>query len=319
MDDPTPPARRPFARQLLHLVRRTHLYLGLALLPWSFLYGVTAFLFNHPTAFSDQPTRSFGRDELAGTPLETAPSPDELAEQVVRHLNERLKPATPYKVAGEAKYTREFAFATVKGDGRTVGVLVDVKNRCGTVRVAPPPPQREPEAAPFAVGRTSAPPRGLAPVPSEGVKLDQPLHERVRAAVPTILERTGFETGEVTVTSVPEVAFPVEADGQVWTATYNPMTGAVSGKQPEAKPELSTRSYLLRLHVASGYPGEANARWFWAVIVDAMAAALCLWGLSGLVMWWQLKATRRWGLVVVVLSGVAAATLGAIAHTAMSG
>jgi hypothetical protein len=247
------------------------------------------------------------------------PSPLEQAEQVVKQLNERLKPTTPYGLAGEAKYTREFAFATVKGDGRTVGVLVDVKNGRGTVRVTPAPPQREPEIAPFAVGRVSAPPRGPAPPATEGVILDHPLHERVKAAIPTILERTGFETGEVTVTSVPEIAFPIKFDGQVWTATYNPMTGAVSGKKSEEKPELSARSFLLRLHVAHGYPGETNARWFWAVIVDAMAAALCLWGLSGLIMWWQLRATRKLGLVVLALSTVAATTLSVIAHVAMSG
>jgi len=303
-------------KKLLHFLRRAHLYLGLALLPWSLLYGVTAFLFNHPTAFSDQPTRSFGRDELAGTPLEAVPSPTEQAEQVVKQLNEKLKPTTPFAVAGEAKYTREFAFATVKGEGRSIGILIDVKNGRGTVRVTPP--QKKPEVAPFAVGPVSAAPPGPAP-PSEGVKLDPPLHERVKAAVPTILERTQFETGDVTVTSVPEIAFPIAVEGQVWTATYNPMTGTVSGKKSDDKPELSARNFLLRLHVAHGYPGETNARWFWAVIVDGMAAALCLWGLSGLVMWWQLKATRLAGGIVVLLSAIAATTLGIIAHVAMTG
>lgn len=321
VDDLTASARRSFGKRVLHLIRRAHLYLGLALLPWSLLYGVTAFLFNHPTAFSDQPTRSFGRNELAGTPLETVPSPLEQADQVVKLLNEKLKPAKPYTMAGDAKYTREFAFATVKGEGRTVGILVDVTNHRGTVRVTPTPRQRQPETAPFTVVQVSTTARDAARSvpPTEGIKLDQPMHERVKAAIPTILERTGFETGEVTVTSVPEITFPIEVEGQVWTATYNPMTGAVSGKRNEEKPELSVRSFLLRLHVAHGYPGETNARWFWAVIVDVMAAALCLWGLSGLLMWWQLRATRKLGLVVLVLSTIAATTLGVIAHAAMSG
>ena len=34
---------------------------------------------------------------------------------------------------------------------------------------------------------------------------------------------------------------------------------------------------------AHGYPGEQNARWYWAVVVDAMAFVLCFWGVTGLV------------------------------------
>ena len=34
----------------LHFVRRTHLYLGLALLPWVIMFGVTSIPINHPAA-----------------------------------------------------------------------------------------------------------------------------------------------------------------------------------------------------------------------------------------------------------------------------
>ena len=61
--------RRSAGRRVMHTIRRLHLYLGLFLLPWSILYGVTGFLFNHPTAFADAPTASFGRSELTGTPM----------------------------------------------------------------------------------------------------------------------------------------------------------------------------------------------------------------------------------------------------------
>ena len=59
------------------------LQFGLLLFPWAFLYGVTAFLFNHPTVFSDQPTATFGREVLTGTPLESIPTPTEQATLVV--------------------------------------------------------------------------------------------------------------------------------------------------------------------------------------------------------------------------------------------
>jgi hypothetical protein len=315
-------------------VRRVHLYLGLFLFPWAVLYGVTAFLFNHPTAFGDRPTATFGRDALAGTPLEGPPDPQAIAEQVVAKLNETQGPTTPYILAGAAKFTgKEFALAKVVADGQSLNVSIDLKAGSGTVRASPARERREAEKAPFAVGagaggkgkrgsgKKAGPSRGDAAGPSFGLGLSEPLPERVRAAVPTILERTGFPAGEVTVTSVPEVVFPVEASGRVWTATYNPMTGGVSGSPADEQPEtdLGWRQFLLGLHKAHGYPGETNGRWLWALSADAMALTMCFWGLSGLVMWWQVKATRNAGAVVLVLSAAAATALGIAMHAAMTG
>lgn len=306
-------------KRFAHLLRRVHLYLGLLLLPWAVLYGVTAFLFNHPAAFSDQPTVQFGKDVVAGTPMEAVPSPREQAEQVIAKLNESHKPAVPYTLgAGEAKYNREFAFATAKADGRTVSVLVDPRTGAGTVRSNADRPKPDTPKPPFAHTPPAAPPS--APIAwADPIRLSPSLPERVKAAVPVILERTGFAADNVVVTSVPDLVFPIEADGKMWTATYNATTGAVTGSTPEAPPSQTWRQYLLRLHTAHGYPGEANARWGWAVVVDVMAAVLVFWGLSGLVMWWQVKATRIAGAVVLMVSAIAATVLGLAMYTAMAG
>src|SRR5215207_1607931 len=81
------PFRRSLRKRVMHVVRRTHLYLGLFLLPWAVLYGVSGFLFNHPTAFADAPTATFGTSELAGTPMESVLKPQDVAAQVVTALN----------------------------------------------------------------------------------------------------------------------------------------------------------------------------------------------------------------------------------------
>jgi hypothetical protein len=297
------------------------------------LYGVTAFLFNHPTAFGDQPTTTFGRDALAGTPLEGPADPQAIAEQVVAKLNETQRPITPYILAGAAKFTgKGFAVAKVEANGESLNVSIDLKTGAGTVRSSPARERREAEKAPFAVGRgaggragrgsgkRSGPSGGDAGGPSSGLRLSDPLQERVKAAVPTILERTGFPAGEVTVTSVPDVVFSVEAGGRVWAATYNPLTGGVNGQPADERPgtDLSWRQFLLGLHKAHGYPGEANGRWWWALFADAMALTMCFWGLSGLVMWWQVKATRNAGTMVLVLSATAATALGFAMHAAMT-
>ncbi len=308
----------------MHIIRRVHLYLGLSLLPWAILYGVTGFLFNHPTAFSDQPTASFGRSELVGTPMENPPSPVELAEQVVAALKARAIPPAEYRLVQpeKAKYTREFAFATVKADDREVGVLIDATGKGGTVRSRslPANPPAPTEKAPFATvgGLKGSAAKGEAARPAQrgapdAPKLDSLLHERVKSSIPTILERTGFPSGEVTVTSVPDLSFHMADGEKTWVVTYNAMTGTVNGKPADdpAPPEkISTRRFLTRLHLASGFSGDKNAKWFWAVFVDAMAFVMVFWGVSGLFMWWQIKATRKLGFLVLLLSIAAATALG---------
>jgi hypothetical protein len=324
--------RRPLRRRVMHAVRRAHLCFGLFLLPWAVLYGVTGFLFNHPNAFADTPAVSFGTAELAGTPMESPPAPAETAERVVAALNDRASEGRPYSLVSpeKARYTREFAFATVKGDGQEVSVLIDVAGHGGTVRSRTVAPPKVEERAPFAVGAGlraggKGAPREKGdrrpPSSSSALTLDAPLHERVKAAVPVVLERTGFPGGDVTVTSVPDLSFHMADGAKTWVVTYNAQTGSVAGKPAdETAPveEMSTRRFLTRLHLAHGYPSSPNAKWFWAVVVDAMAFVMVFWGVSGLFMWWQIKATRKLGFLILLLSIAAATALGLGMHETLT-
>src|SRR5687768_13021395 len=71
----------------MKLLRRVHLYSGLFMTPWVFLYGLTAMLFNHPTWFSDRDVIEFGPEVVAGTTLAQIPRPDDLAAQLLQKLN----------------------------------------------------------------------------------------------------------------------------------------------------------------------------------------------------------------------------------------
>jgi hypothetical protein len=69
---------------------------------------------------------------------------------------------------------------------------------------------------------------------------------------------------------------------------------------------------LMRLHTTHGFTTGSWARTAWAVIVDLMAAAMLLWTVSGVWMWWQKRSHRRAG-GLVLLVGVGAAALCAVA------
>ena len=325
------------------LLRRGHLYLGLFLFPWAVLYGVTAFLFNHPTAFSDVPTTSISAGDWHGTELEQFPDSNSIAEQVVTYLNETEAPQSPYKLVGEAEFSgRAFAFATVEQDDQTINVLVDMNSGTGTIRVNPNTP--EPVAkkpAPFARtaasrsmgsgelsgrgdrGRDGRGSQGISENESPTFKLSSPIENRIEASIPGILAHHGFANdGKVTVTSVPSIKFSVEADGATWSASYDPMKGTITGEEltEDESEEISVRRFLLRLHLSHGYPDDpSETQWFWAVIVDVMAFTMCFWGLSGLLMWWQIKSTRRLGAILLIVSASVAIALGFGMHAMLTG
>ncbi|MBM3979184.1 MAG: hypothetical protein FJ304_02650 [Planctomycetes bacterium] len=322
-EHPTAPApgpyRLPVRKRAMHAVRRAHMYCGLFLLPWAILYGVTGFLFNHPTAFADAPMKSFGAGELNDTPFALRPTSAGVAEQVVAALRGYGADARPLTVVEpeKARYTRDFAFATVRTDDQEISVLFDMTSPNGTIRpkpAAPRPPKKPDAPKPFAHG-----PRLDSTVAR--FVTEKPLDERVRDTVPMVLDRAGFPKGTVTVTSVPDLTFLATDGATTWRVTYNALAGTVSAAPAESAPppdELTTRRFLTRMHLAHGFPGSTNTKWFWALIVDAMALVMVFWGASGLFMWWQVKASRKLGLVVLLLSAAAATALGLGMHEVLT-
>ena len=62
---------------------------------------------------------------------------------------------------------------------------------------------------------------------------------------------------------------------------------------------VRTNAVLERYHRRRGYATGYTLDTTWAVSVDLVIAAMVFWALSGLWMWWEMKVTRRFGLVAV--------------------
>jgi len=60
--------------------------------------------------------------------------------------------------------------------------------------------------------------------------------------------------------------------------------------------ELETSGFLNRFHRRRGFQQPYTADLAMAISVDAVIVALVFWGLSGLWMWWEMRATRLWGM-----------------------
>ena len=140
---------------------------------------------------------------------------------------------------------------------------------------------------------------------------DSPRDRLVRG-VPALLAKLGIEAGETAIRNPPELICTVAEGARRWRIAYNVQSGALSARPAnESEGRLSTRRFLTGLHLAFTYPARVDARWFWAVAVDVMFVAMVFWGSSGLLMWWQMKKLRGWGLVTLIVSA-AVATLMAV-------
>src|SRR6478672_1275705 len=103
---PSPRARVRY-NMAMKFVRRAHMYVGLSLVPFVILYGVTAFLFNHPDWFSDRSVRLITTKDAAGTPLGSFPAADALAARVVAALNHGASRPVTLSQAQAPSYSRD--------------------------------------------------------------------------------------------------------------------------------------------------------------------------------------------------------------------
>jgi hypothetical protein len=286
----------------MHWVRRIHLYSGLFMFPWVMLYGISALLFNHPGAFADRPGRTFSLQEFAGTPLDRIANPEEDAEKVIAALNAKAgagdTKSAPYRLRfpEKASYSRDKISARVRGEGQEHAVLLDLPSGSAYISTEQQPPEQR---APFA---------------TRGLKVAGSLGERVKMGLPKALARQGMSAEEAGIAVGTDLVFFVETDERTWKANYSVQTGSLTGAPAEAADDLSLRGFLTQLHLTHGYATQGGIRWIWALCVDAMFASMVFWGVSGLLMFWQIKAVRRTGAVIIATSAIVAVAVALKMH-----
>jgi hypothetical protein len=286
----------------LKLIRRAHLFTGLFMTPWVFLYAVSGFLFNHPSAFPDRELKPFGDREIAGTGLENFPTAATVAARVVETLNAEsssrsLRLVEPHS----AEFSRELiATATEKAGSTRYRIQLSLDAGRGTV-------------SPVRAVRGGIVDDGLGGV----ARLPELQRDRLAHAIPALCARLGLDPATASLKTVPDVNFNAESRGRAYHVSYNLRSGVVA-VQDDAVESLTARGFLTQLHKKRTFPERVDSRWFWAVSVDAMSALMIFWGASGLLMWWQIRSTRRWGSMVVLASGATALALALALYRVLS-
>ena len=270
----------------MKFVRRLHMYFGLILFPFVLLYGITAMLFNHYSWFSDTVILENSPTDLESVAM---PSADKLADLLIADLKERSGIPLKRAEGGFTSYTSNMIVDVSRGDDR-IRYRINPNDMSSIVQIINIP----------------------SPDTSERIfpgRLERREKERLRLLVDKLEELSGGKNGQIR--RMPNVKFNVTVEDEEWVLTYDLRSGELAQRRPAdlARP-FSLRSFLLRLHTSHGYPDGAGSRMVWAILVDLMAALMIFWGLSGLFMWWQMRPTRRSGILAVIAGLIVSSVLG---------
>ena len=275
------------------LIRRIHLYAGLFLLPWVFLYGITGAMYNHQWLLPDAEFTSVGSEKLKGTSLDNFPDAESLARDVVS----KLQAAAPDKTISlsqhaSAQFNNDVILEVREGQQK-YAVHIDPISKSAHVSKLP----KQEALQPMLQDVTS-------------VQLDQNPYSIAKGSVSEIMRQAGYgDGGSVHPRGWCKLNFIADVDGIPARVTYVLRDEHVDITKFDGRDGMLPRGFFLRLHTTHGQPPHWNARMIWSIFLDTMAIAMVTWGVTGLVMWWQLKRTRLIGFAVILTSVLTASCL----------
>ena len=259
------------------------------MLPFVLLYGITGWLFNHPGYFNEGETTAFVGTNVADGKLAELTSPAAMATEVVAALNAHSDdgPEIVLTDLRTPEYSGFMSFSA-KGPDASHSIRLNPVTGNGEVRTQLlDETEKEREAKRLADNPLSS---------IDKVSVAANGFEDAKASLPDVLSELGFADAKVQAgRRSPSLSFSAEVDGVPTVVNYGLGNGSVTAVHEDAVPEVETKNFLLRMHKSRTYSPYFNIRWFWALLVDGMVFSMIFWGLSGMIMWWQIKRTRLLG------------------------
>lgn len=283
-------SRRLWTKTMI-FIRRVHLYAGLLMLPWVLLYGITGAMFNHQELFPHVGIQTVPASVLAETPMKDFPSPEEFAQQIVTALQAASgERDIDLSERPRAEYSNDVMFE-VFADGDRHVVQIDPVGRDAKV--------------------VSFPENAEVPEPVfkdlNHIRLKPNPHDAAQQSARAVLKEAGIAGGTPTPFAWSKLNFLANVKGEPVRVTYVLKDGHVDVTKYQGEDGMNPREFFLRLHTSHGQSPHWNQRSVWSLFVDTMAISMVAWGLSGLLMWWQIKRTRVIGGILMLLS-IATAT-----------
>lgn len=255
-------------------LRRLHLWSGLFLVPWVLVYGVSAFIFNHPSWFSSRSRTSWSE------PAEAWPEASSAARSVTAAISSR--DGVSLDPVGEASWSG--ALLRGKVAEQEARLIVDPARGGPEFELREAPRERGPKIGPSLT------------LP----ELQEELRRR-EGQLTEVAAANGHQVTKLRFARGPTLRFEAEdPDGARYTVRYD--AGRRRLAVSPASGDMSWHTFIRRLHLAHGYPSTPQVRLAWAIFVDVMAGAMLFWCLSGLLMWFQMSKLRKGGLICLGVS-----------------
>jgi len=253
-------------------------------------------MFNHPGLFPAVESFSVDAGKLQTTSLQNIESPDALAKRVVQSL-QQASPQSDIRLLPDhrAAFNNNILLETrVKGVRHVVHINPAQKDAWVTI-----PPVNEEQQ------------RQRAVLPGvRNVRLDPNPYQQARESLPDTMSAAGLETP---TPAKPlgwcKLNFLANIDGETARVTYVLRDGHVDVTRFTGEDGMIPRATFLRMHTFHGRTPENSARNVWSLFIDLMALAMMTWGMTGLVMWWQMKKLRTIGFAVLACSVITASAI----------
>lgn len=296
----TQPSEKPKRRsrkrfnKFMKLMRRIHMYLGLLLVPWVIMFGMSGFLFNHVSTFwggSLETVATLDSSTVQSSTSFEAFEPEVIAQSIVEQINTETGETFTLKSSWLTGHLR----LSGKSGKKNLNLAVNLSD--GSTKVTTSnrstPEQDKPifdkQKINLPETDTTALVEELKPLLAEqGVTIDGELKPPARGANA-------------------EIRFVVtDNNGRDWRASYNLVKGTLTGVADDSDTGYTFYSAITRLHKTHVYPDTVGAKWLWTLIGDTMAISMVVWGITGLIMWWQIQPTRVLGMIAIFIASIVA-------------
>lgn len=282
------------ATRLNLIIRRIHLYSGLFLVPWVLMYGVTGAMFNHLGLFPRIQIQPVDAATATASGMNEFPEAQSLAAQITEAIQKEAGSAKIQLPENpQAEFTNEISFE-VKNNGLQHVVYIDPVTHESWVGTMP---------------KNDEDPQALLPS-IRNIKLTLDPQETAHRAAAKLLEQAGLlNDKDPKPFGWTKLNFLATVDGEPARITYVLNDGHIDINRFTGDDGMPLRHFLLRMHTSHGQSPTWNGRSFWSLAVDTMAIAMVFWGISGIIMWWQIKRTRWIGVIIIGLSIVTATVM----------
>lgn len=283
-------ARRKRFNSFVKVSRKLHMYLGLLLVPWVLLFGTSGFLFNHNSTFWGGSVKPLASIDGSSTSL----SPINLEQEVARVLETINADGASYSLAGDPWLSGHLKL-TGKSNKDSLNLTLNPTTL----------------ALDITTQERSSPDQTVASFNKQSIANPSLTLDSLNEALAPILAANDLPlSSELEFPSRGSNAeirfFLTDEQGTLWRASYNLATATLSGVSDDSESGYNLATAMTRLHKTHHYPDTFGARWLWSVIGDITAISLVIWGLTGLIMWWQIKPSRVLGALSIFGAAIVA-------------